>query len=120
MSVNELHPSRSLSLRRGGAGLTPEGCQLDASLRSTGPVGTCDLSPPRPTLTSPPHWRTDVYRLNNKAPPWFSARWSLATLNVLRGQRLLPATRYVQFSRCGCSGSSVTPRAPKSKHLFVP
>src|SRR6266702_2534892 len=43
MSVNELHPSRSLSLRRGGAGLTPEGCQLDASLRSTGPRG--DLRP---------------------------------------------------------------------------
>src|SRR5438309_8951862 len=61
------------SLRSEGAGLMPEGCQLDASPRSTGsPWRACNLSPPRPTFTSPPHWRPDDLLYETVAPAWFS------------------------------------------------
>src|SRR6266550_357400 len=73
--------SSSLALPRGGAGLMPKGCQLDASPRSTGPpaltgLAPCNLSPPRPTFTSRRHSPSDVLRSETVALAWFSPeRW---------------------------------------------
>jgi len=62
-----------LSLPRGGAGPMPGGRRLDASPRSTGRLSpTCDLSPPRPTFTSRPHWPWTCCDVVIVALAWFS------------------------------------------------
>ena len=48
------------------------GCQLDASSKTTGSLESLRLPPPRPTFTSPPHWRSDVLRFESVALAWFS------------------------------------------------
>src|SRR5260370_20309275 len=93
-----------------------EGLQLVASPMAPGPPWrSCSHSPPRPTFTSPPHWRSDDLLYETVAPAWVSPeRLSCVGPPTLSAEPVGLPRNVERFTR-----ATISPRKPLCPVLKV-